>query len=289
VTRRELLAIRHFHHYLLGARFVVRTDHNSLVWLCHFRELDGQLARWLETLAQYDFEIIHRKGKQHGNADGLSRRPCAEIGCKHCDKAELMEYSVNFVEAAVNWIPYKELSSERYEATSQDTLPGRERDGDATVTTTCVDGEHGMQSEGKKVCEGGKRNGKQPVETEIQGSGRLGESRRDGDKGRTESMDGRVDGCSDLGGGEVGADASTSQRSIGNREGVRRVCPVQEAGQGLRHNTSSVNEHVELMNVLGSRKDLINAQRTDPNIGPVITLLELKQKKPEAPVTLGQR
>jgi hypothetical protein len=77
VTRRELLAcvnaIRHFHHYLLGAKFVVRTDHNSLVWLCHFRELDGQLARWLETLAQYDFEIQHRKGRQHGNADGLSR------------------------------------------------------------------------------------------------------------------------------------------------------------------------------------------------------------------------
>jgi hypothetical protein len=95
VTRRELLAcvgaIHHFHHYLLGAKFTVRTDHNSLVWLCHFRELDGQLARWLETLAQYDFEIIHRKGKQHGNADGLSRRPCLSASCKHCEKAELME------------------------------------------------------------------------------------------------------------------------------------------------------------------------------------------------------
>jgi hypothetical protein len=43
-------------------------------------------------LAQYDFQIIHRKGKLHGNADGLSRRPCAEIGCRHCDKAELMEF-----------------------------------------------------------------------------------------------------------------------------------------------------------------------------------------------------
>jgi hypothetical protein len=80
VTRHELLAcvgaIRHFNHYLLGAPFTVRTDHSSLTWLCHFKEVDGQLARWLETLAKYDFKIVHRKGARHGNADGMSRRPC---------------------------------------------------------------------------------------------------------------------------------------------------------------------------------------------------------------------
>jgi hypothetical protein len=118
VTRRELLAcvgaIHHFHHYLLGAKFTVRTDHNSLVWLCHFRELDGQLARWLETLAQYDFEIIHRKGKQHGNADGLSRRPCLSASCKHCEKAELMEYAIQYVGAAVDWVTHGEMVRETW-------------------------------------------------------------------------------------------------------------------------------------------------------------------------------
>ena len=40
VTRRELLAIvvftKHFRHYLLGNKFTVRTDHNSLIWLMRF-------------------------------------------------------------------------------------------------------------------------------------------------------------------------------------------------------------------------------------------------------------
>lgn len=52
VTRRELLAIvesmKSFRHYLLGRRFIIRTDHFSLKWLMSFKDLEGQLARWLE-------------------------------------------------------------------------------------------------------------------------------------------------------------------------------------------------------------------------------------------------
>ncbi|XP_036003984.1 LOW QUALITY PROTEIN: uncharacterized protein LOC118566341 [Fundulus heteroclitus] len=81
-TRRELLAIveftSHFRQYLLGQPFKVRTDHSSLRWLTKMREPEGQLAQWLEKLAEYDFEIIHRPGRQHTNADGLSRRPCRQ-------------------------------------------------------------------------------------------------------------------------------------------------------------------------------------------------------------------
>ena len=80
VTRRELLAVvtfvKHFRPYLLGRRFTLRTDHGSLIWLRNFHEPEGQLARWLETLQEYDFEIIHRKGRLHCNADALSRIPC---------------------------------------------------------------------------------------------------------------------------------------------------------------------------------------------------------------------
>ena len=80
VTRRELLAVvtfvKHFHPYLLGRRFTLRTDHGSLIWLRNFHEPEGLLARWLETLQEYDFEIIHRKGRLHCNADALSRIPC---------------------------------------------------------------------------------------------------------------------------------------------------------------------------------------------------------------------
>ena len=92
VTRRELLAIveaiKHFHHYLYGAIFKVRTDHGALSWLMNFKNPEGQIARWLEVMASYNFSIQHRPGRLHGNADGLSRasRPCDP--CDYCDKQD---------------------------------------------------------------------------------------------------------------------------------------------------------------------------------------------------------
>ena len=87
VTRRELLSlvtfITQYRHYLLGKQFTLRTDHSSLRWLFNFKEPEGQLARWLEVLAQYNFEIVHRDGKKHGNCDALSRQYCGEETCDH--------------------------------------------------------------------------------------------------------------------------------------------------------------------------------------------------------------
>ena len=84
VTRRELLAVvcfvQHFRPYLLGRHFLLRTDHGSLTWLSNFKEPEGQLARWLERLQEYNFTIAHRPGKKHQNADSLSRRPCTQCG-----------------------------------------------------------------------------------------------------------------------------------------------------------------------------------------------------------------
>ncbi|PIK61119.1 Retrovirus-related Pol polyprotein from transposon [Apostichopus japonicus] len=89
-SRKELLAIvasvKHFHHYLYGRRFTIRTDHGALRWLTSFKGTEGQVARWLEVLNTYDYEIQHRAGRLHGNADALSRRPCSD--CNHCDKLE---------------------------------------------------------------------------------------------------------------------------------------------------------------------------------------------------------
>ena len=81
-------AIKHFHHYIYGNRFTIRTDHGSLRWLLNFKILDGQLARMLTFLSAYDFSIQHRAGRLHSNCDALSRRPCVEADCKYCEKAE---------------------------------------------------------------------------------------------------------------------------------------------------------------------------------------------------------
>ncbi|GFX56117.1 hypothetical protein TNCV_3062031 [Trichonephila clavipes] len=91
VTRKELLAIvkaiEHFHHYLYGQKFLLRKDHASLTWLMNFRNTEGQVARWIQRLNEYYFDIRHRKGSSHGNADALSRRPCPE-NCRHCSRVE---------------------------------------------------------------------------------------------------------------------------------------------------------------------------------------------------------
>ena len=84
VTHREMLAAvfftDHFRQYLLGRQFSLRTDHQSISWLQNFKEPQGQLARWLEQLQEYDFTIVHRPGKRHGNADALSRRTWSQCG-----------------------------------------------------------------------------------------------------------------------------------------------------------------------------------------------------------------
>ena len=84
VTRRELLAVvfftNHFRPYLMGRKFCLRTDHGSLQWLKNFKDPEGQLARWLEKLQEFDFDVVHRRGKQHGNADAMSRKPCTQCG-----------------------------------------------------------------------------------------------------------------------------------------------------------------------------------------------------------------
>lgn len=81
-----------FHHYLYGQNFLIRTDHQSLKWLL-FKNLEGQLARWIEKIQQYNFEILYQKRTMNRNADGLSRRPCSEDFCNYCLRVELKEAS----------------------------------------------------------------------------------------------------------------------------------------------------------------------------------------------------
>lgn len=76
-TERECLAvlwaIEKLRPYIEGVHFTVITDHHSLVWLQKVRDPSGRLALWAVRLQQYDFEIIHRKGKDHIVPDTLSR------------------------------------------------------------------------------------------------------------------------------------------------------------------------------------------------------------------------
>ena len=56
-----------------------------MIWLQTLKETEGCLARWALKLQAFDYEIIHRAGDKHQNADGLSRLP---IVCILVDEAE---------------------------------------------------------------------------------------------------------------------------------------------------------------------------------------------------------
>ena len=66
--------------------------HNSLRWLHNFCEAEGQVARWLAILSEYNFQLIHRPGAQHKNADALSHSPC-----KQCINAQEQAVAANVV------------------------------------------------------------------------------------------------------------------------------------------------------------------------------------------------
>ena len=95
-TRKELLAVKfcleHFHHYIYGRHFKLRTDHAAIRWMLNKTNVQGQYARWLAVMSTYDFEIEHRAGVKHSNADSLSRRPCSQCGrhsmCPSAQEAE---------------------------------------------------------------------------------------------------------------------------------------------------------------------------------------------------------
>ena len=94
ITRRELLAVvtfcEQFRHFLIGKKFKVRTDNVAVKYWTNLHSAGyeplGQVARWLVRLATFDFSIGHRPGRQHNNADSMSRRPfliCAQCEVRH--------------------------------------------------------------------------------------------------------------------------------------------------------------------------------------------------------------
>jgi len=44
---------------------------------------EGILARWIETPAEFDYEIEHRPGRLHCNVDGVSRPICKQCWGKN--------------------------------------------------------------------------------------------------------------------------------------------------------------------------------------------------------------
>ncbi|KAG6930518.1 hypothetical protein G0U57_003575, partial [Chelydra serpentina] len=76
VIEKEALAVKWacdaLRYYLLGAPFLLVTNHAALQWLPKMKN-NMRLTRWYRTLLPYAFTVRHRAGKDHVNADFFSR------------------------------------------------------------------------------------------------------------------------------------------------------------------------------------------------------------------------
>ena len=66
-------AVKSFKSFLYGVEFIIRTDHQPLVYLHSMRVVDNRLARTLSDLSEFNFSIEYVPGPTNTAADTLSR------------------------------------------------------------------------------------------------------------------------------------------------------------------------------------------------------------------------
>jgi len=90
---KELLAIInalekwHIYLHLLPRLFTILTDHHNLQTFTTKALLSRRQARWGQEIAQYDFKILFRPGKDNDKTDVLTRR-CGDLPEEGDDRAQ---------------------------------------------------------------------------------------------------------------------------------------------------------------------------------------------------------
>ena len=72
-----VLAVRHWHVYLAGTRFILNSDHNPLTFLRSQKDSRGKIGRWVNELEEFDYVVQYIPGKDNLKADALSRNKTA--------------------------------------------------------------------------------------------------------------------------------------------------------------------------------------------------------------------
>lgn len=79
-----MFGIKRFHKYIYGRTFTICTDHKPLISLFHEKKPVPQMGsprvqRWAVLLRAYEYKMVYKPGKDHANADALSRLPLPQM------------------------------------------------------------------------------------------------------------------------------------------------------------------------------------------------------------------
>ena len=72
-------ALINFRQYLVGNKFVVKTDHNSLRYFLTQKDLNERQQKWAIKVQAFEFDIEYVKGKNNVVAYALSRIPSISL------------------------------------------------------------------------------------------------------------------------------------------------------------------------------------------------------------------
>ena len=68
-------AIRTWRPYILGKKFIIQTDQQSLKYFVEQCVATPEQQKWVAKLMGYDYEIVYKPGRDNSAADSLSRKP----------------------------------------------------------------------------------------------------------------------------------------------------------------------------------------------------------------------
>lgn len=72
-------ALKFFRVYLLGIKFTLFTDCNSIKSTMNKKDLYPRVARWWTFMQDFEFNVIYKKGKYISHVDFLSRNPVENV------------------------------------------------------------------------------------------------------------------------------------------------------------------------------------------------------------------
>jgi hypothetical protein len=113
--------------FLYGRRFKVSTDHAALKWLITVKNQQCvRLTWWILKLPEYEFQVMHRPGKEHVNADVLSRHVAAIVR-KHDDSHDTSDVGRPGEEVALSKgvIMLEQAKEEFWQQTKQTLSEGK--------------------------------------------------------------------------------------------------------------------------------------------------------------------